>query len=544
MVRAPEDAQQPTAKRRPRGKLPLFPGNFPLSGYAAGCSGSTGQMAQTLLKGALSMPSVYLALARVLPVLVLVWMDTPAFAQPMPPAQSPPAPPAPSSPVELPLTAQLLSPQKITLKAALEFALKNQPAVREALARIAARQTDVGIPAGQWLPTVGVTAQVLGGTDNNTTASYLNTPWTPTPRVGGTTSTNAAGASWSAHPSTFVGLGLMQEVFDFGRITAEIQAADSLVTAEQRSAEARALDVQLGVEEAYFAVYSAKAVLAATDEAYARASLQFELARVGVNAGLRPPIDQTRIRAQLARFEVGRIRNRGEVRIAQSLLAAAVGSPELVLDTADAPPTPADLPSLDVAIQHALKKEPGLQAALARIQAQEDETKAAYAQLRPDLFLSGTLNSRAGGAQPSGGAPIPDGNGWIPSVPNWQVGLVLSWPIFEGTFWAKGRASAQLESVRREQAALVRQELLLRIENAYVAVVVAREALPRIRDSLEAARANYAQADARFRAGLGSATDLADAASIWVEAQTALALAEFDLARSRATFGRAIAEGL
>ncbi len=493
------------------------------------------------------MPSVYLARARFLLVLVvLVWMKTRAFAQPMPTASSqpPPAQPVPTSLGDLPLAQELLSPQKITLKAAVEFALKNQPAVKEALARVASRQTDVGIPKGQWLPTVGVTAQVLGGTVNNTTASYLGEAWTPTPRVGGTASTNSAGANWSPHPSTFVGLGVTQEAFDFGRITAEIQAADSQVTAEQRSAEARALDVQLGVEEAYFAVYSAKAVLAATDEAYSRASLQFELARQGVSAGLRPPIDQTRIQAQVARFDVARIRTRGAVRIAQSLLAAAVGSTELALDIADAPPAPADLPPLDTAIEHALKKEPGLQAALAQIQVQEDATKAAYAQLRPDLFLFGTLNSRAGGAQPSGSAPIPDGNGWIPSVPNWQVGLVLSWPIFEGTFWAKGQASAQLEVVRREEASLFRQELLARVENAYVAVVVAREALPRISASLEAARANYAQADARFRAGLGSATDLADAASLWVEAQSALALGEFDLARSRAAFGRAIAEGL
>lgn len=493
------------------------------------------------------MPSVYFARAWCWPaLLVLVWMETPSVAQPMAPLspQPPPTQPTAATQDELPLAQQLLSPPKITLKDAVEFALKNQPAVKEALARVAARTTDVGIPRGQWLPTVGVSAQLLGGTANNTTASYLNEAWTPTPRVGGTTSTNAAGANWSPEPSTFVGLGVTQEAFDFGRITAEIQAANSLVAAEQRSAEARAFDVRLGVEEAYFAVYSAKAVLAATDEAYSRERLQFELARQGVGAGLRPPIDQTRIQAQLARFDVVRIRNRGALRIAQSLLAAAVGSPELALDIADAPPTPAELPPLDVAIQHALQKEPGLQAAMARISAQEDATQAAYAQLRPDLFLVGTLNSRAGGSKPSGSAPVPDGNGWIPSVPNWQVGLVLSWPIFEGTFWAKGHASAQLEVVRREEAALFRQELLARVENAYVAVVVAREALPRIRASLEAARANYAQADARFRSGLGSATDLADAASLWVEAQTALALGEFDLARSRAAFGRAIAEGL
>ncbi len=445
---------------------------------------------------------------------------------------------------DLPLATQLLEPPKVSLSAALDFAAKHQPAVKAALARVAARQTEVGIPKGAWLPSVGLTVQVLGGTANNTTASYLGAPLVPTPRVGGTTSTNAAGASWAPQASTFVGLGVTQEVFDFGRISAEVAARDSLVSAEQRSAEAQTLDVRLGVEEAYFAVYAAKAVLAATDEAYTRARLQFDLAERGVAAGLRPPIDKTRIAAQMARFDITRIRDRGAVRVAQALLAAAVGSPEPALDVANAPPGPADLPSLDVALQHALQREPELQAAMARIQAQEDATRAVFAQLRPDLLFAGTLNSRAGGSQPSGSAPVPNGDGWIPSVPNYQVGVVLSWPLFEGSVWARGQASLQLEAVRREEAALLRQQLVARVDNAYVGVLVAREALPRIGAALEAARANYAQAEARFRAGLGSATDLADAASLWVEAQTGLALGEFDLARARAAFGRAIAEGL
>lgn len=493
------------------------------------------------------MRSAHLARGRCMSGLLLLAGHV-ASASPAPQAgatvPATPPPVAVSAPGESGLGVEFVAPPKMTLSAALEYALRNQPAVKLALARISARLADVSIPRGRWLPSVGLTAQVLVGTANNTTASYLTEPFVPTPRVGGTTSVNGSGATWSPEPSTFAGLGLTQEVFDFGRISAEVAAADSLLKAEQRSAEAQTLDVRLGVEEAYFAVYSAKSVMTATQEAYERARLNFELARAGVTSGLRPPIDQTRIQAELSRFDITRIRDRAALRIAQTLFAAAVGSPEPALDIADQPPAPTDMPSLDAAVQHALQKEPQLQAAMARIQAQEDATRAAFAQLRPDLLLAGTLNARAGGSQPSGGAPIPGGNGWVPGVPNWQVGIVLSWPLFDGTLFARGHASEQLESVRREEAALERQQLVARIDNAYVAVLLARETVPRIRAWLEAARANYAQADARFRAGLGTSTDLADAASLWVEAQTSLALTEFELARSRAAFGRTIAEGL
>jgi outer membrane protein TolC len=432
----------------------------------------------------------------------------------------------------------------MSLSAALEYALTHQPAVKAALARVSARQADVGIPRGEWLPSVGLTAQALVGTVNNTTASYLGAPLVPTPRVGGTTVTTGSGASWSPEPSTFAGLGVTQEVFDFGRITAEVTAADSLVGVERLTAEAQSLDVRLGVEEAYFAVYSAKAVLVASEEGFQRARVHFDLARVGVSSGLRSPIEQTRAAAELARLDIIQIRARGSVRIAQTLFAAAVGAPEPALDISDEPPVPADMPSFDVAVQRALQREPQLQAALARIQAQEDETRAAFAQLRPDLSLAGTLNTRAGGAEPSGGGPSPAGKGWIPSVPNWQVGIVLSWPLFEGTLWGRGKASQQREGVRREEAALVQQELVARVDSSYVSVSVAREALPRLQASVDAARANYAQADARFRAGLGTSVELADAESIRTDAEIGLALGEFELARSRAAFGRAIAEGM
>jgi outer membrane protein TolC len=129
-------------------------------------------------------------------------------------------------------------------------------------------------------------------------------------------------------------------------------------------------------------------------------------------------------------------------------------------------------------------------------------------------------------------------------MPNWDAGLILTWPIFEGTVVARQRASRAEEQVRRYELDLAREQQVARIEQTYVAFNVARDALPGLQNSVTAAKANYDQADARFRSGLGNAVELADAEDLRISAEIDLAIGQFDLARTRAAFGRAIAEGL
>jgi outer membrane protein TolC len=433
--------------------------------------------------------------------------------------------------------------KRVTLAEAIAYARAHQPAVRAAVARIEERRANARIPRAQWYPQAGVTAQLLEGTANNTTASYIGTSALDIPRIGGTASQDAKSAGWKPFASTLVGAGANQEVFDFGRIAAESAAADAQVVVAERSADATWLDIELGVEEAFFAVNAAKAVLQASEDAYQRAVVHRDFAAAGVRSGLRSPIELTRAEADLTRFDTGRIRAVGGLVSAQAVLAAAVGSPSLILDTADVPVTPVDLPALTDALSRAEAKDPALAAAVAAVRAQEQQTRAIGALLRPDLQLSATLTGRAGAAPPTKG-PIPDGDGYVPSVPNWDAGLVLSWPLFDPTVTARQKASATAEQVLRAQSDGAKQQLREDVQANYDRVEVARRTVPALQHALEAARANYAQADARFKAGLGTSVELADAEALRTDAEIQLALGVFDLERARAAFGRTIAEGL
>jgi outer membrane protein TolC len=426
---------------------------------------------------------------------------------------------------------------------ALAYARSHQPAVLASLARVETERANAEVPRAQYYPLLGLTAQFLEGTTNNTTASYLTDPFVDLPRIGGTTSTSGSDATWKPYASTLAAAGLSQEIFDFGRIAAEAAAADARVTIAARAADTQLLDIELNVEEAFFAVHAARSILQASEDAYQRSLVHRNFASAGVKSGLRSPIELTRAEADLTRFDTARIRARGGLSAAQAVLAAAVGSPELVLDAADGTPGAADLPALSNAIQLASDRDPRLQEALAQLRQQELETRAVGALARPDLHLSAAISGRAGGSAPSNNGEETSGNGFLPNVPNWDGALVLSWPLFDPTINARKRASGVAEAVRRSEIDLVRQQVVAAVEQSYVGVVVAREALPSLQHELEAARANYAQADARFKAGLGTSVELADAEALRTDADIRLAIGVFDLAKARATFGRAIAEG-
>jgi outer membrane protein TolC len=430
----------------------------------------------------------------------------------------------------------------MTLAEAIAYAHDNQPAIKAALARIDVRRAAADVPRAEWEPQIGVTAQLFGATANNTTASYLGPGDMDIPRIGGTPASRAVSAgSWQPYASTFVGASVTQEAFDFGRIAAQTAAEDAKVDVERQRAAEAMLDVRYDVEEAYFAVWAARDIVTASDQAYERARVHRGLARSGVDSGLRPPIELTRAEADLTRFDTGRIRARGGLQVAQTVLAAAVGVPDASLDVAAQPPAPAELPSLDDAIQRAAARDPRILRTVDEIRAQEASTRAIAAETRPELLLSATMNARAGGAGGQGVAA--DGDGFVPYVPNWDVGVVLSWPLFDGTVKAREDASRAVEAERRGELTVARYQDAASIREAYTKVQVARAALPALRRALGAAEANYSQADARFRGGLGTSVELADAEALRTDAQIQLALGAFELARARAAFGRAIAEG-
>jgi len=212
-----------------------------------------------------------------------------------------------------------------------------------------------------------------------------------------------------------------------------------------------------------------------------------------------------------------------------------------LLDAGGAPSPVAPLPSLRQMIDLATTRDPVVREARSRLDAADALTRAIASEARPDLALTATFSERAGTATPSTG-PITNSYGALPTVPNWDVGLVLRWQLLDAVVAARRDAAAKRAEVARSDLAVLLRQQAGRIQEAYIALEVAVGALSSFQRAVEASHANYAQAEARFKAGLGTSLELADAEGVRTDAEIQLAVGEFGAHRYRAVLGRLIGE--
>jgi len=426
----------------------------------------------------------------------------------------------------------------MSLREAIRYAHEHQPSLAAARARVAVALAQSAVPRAGYMPRIAAAAEVLVGTSNNTTASYATVGILDVARVGGTAAN--ATRSWSPDPSTLIGASVHQELYDFGRLEAQADAYDALARAAGEDARGVQLDLDLLVEDSFYAVQSSKAILAAADAAVQRVQAHRDLAEAQVRAQLWSPIKLTRADADLANYTVDRVRAAGSLAIAQDVLAATIGAAEPAIDAGADDLTFATPPQLAAAMRDVDVQAPELRAARAQLLAQQRISSAIRSELRPDLSVSAELTGRAGGAPVT--AATPTGGGWLPDVPNWDALVVLSWPIFDRVVTARARASERIEAVRVAEIDQVAQQLRTGAERGYVELEVARSAVPALQRALAAAQANHAQAEAQFTAGLGTAVELSDAEALLTDAQIQLAVGQFQQSRARARLGRALAE--
>jgi len=414
------------------------------------------------------------------------------------PATGASSPPGPSEAGEVP---------ELTLERLIQIALENQPRIRNAEAVRRGAEARVGTARAGYFPTINTT---LGY--NRATANIGGgiSPATGTPiprRVSGT----------SVNNQNFTA-GFSQNIFDSFRREWRVQVAREDLNAAGFDLSTTRQDVILNVHQTYYNHLLAVRLVEVSQEAVERNIQNLNRAKGFFEVGTRPKIDVTRAQVDLANAELDRVRARNRVATTLTALNNAIGVPDhppyRLKKELEITPTPA---TLEESIRMGLESRTELRALQARIRSAEASLTLARRNFLPSL--SGDANWNYRGQE-------------LPFAPNWLAGVTLTVPVLNPPLFSQHNEAAATLAAAQASAEITQQNIILEVQQNYLALEEARERIRTSEVLVLQARENLELAEGRYQVGVGPLIDVTDAqlALTRAESENIQALIDFKLA--------------
>jgi outer membrane protein len=421
-----------------------------------------------------------------------------------------------------PATAQVApaAARSLTLAEALAMARARQPALRQARADTQVLSARVDRARAPLFPQL------------QASASYEKTTANFTPRPGATPSSLTADANpdFDLYDYFDFELTARQLIYDFGRTYHGAEAAEAAEQAQRQSERVTLSQVEEDVRVSFFEARAAREMLAVARETLANHELHVEQIEAFVRAGTRAEIDLAQARTDRANARVGLINADNAYVAGKARLNRAIGveaGTEYEVSEESLPPIDGEDGDLEGLVRRAVASRPELAMLERRVRAQE----LARGSLRGAHFPSLSLFSGVSEA----GVELDDMT-W-----NWNAGVSLTWPLFQGGAVAAqvDEAGAALVSLRAQLDGL-RQQVRLEVQEARLALRAAKAVIAAAEEAITSAREQLRLAEGRYQAGVGSGLELGDAQLAMQSAAAQRVRAEYDLASARARLLRAL----
>jgi outer membrane protein TolC len=412
-------------------------------------------------------------------------------------------------------------PQKtrvFTLEEAVEFALKNYPAVRASLERVRAAQAGIGVARTSYLPRTDLLWQSNRATDNNITGLTI-----PNSVIAPITGPVPLSASNQSAWGSATGLLFSWEPLDFGYRGARVDAARAAQNRAAAEASLTRLDVSVATVNAYLTLVAAEQTVRAAQADIERRETFTKSVHVLVDNQLRAGADASRANAELARARVNLARAQQQAAISRAQLADILGFADQVVEIQESVLVGTPPASAPAAASVALN--PFAQAQHARVQEEQSLVHALDRSYYPKLYLQSVVMGRGSGVDPNGKF-LGGTEGLGPDRANWAAGLSVTFPIFD-IFSIKSKKGVEAANERAEEARYDQalQDLTGQLRKAQASLDGARKVAENTPLELDAARTTETQERARYQAGLATLVDVADSQSLLVQAEIDDALA-------------------
>ncbi|HOF87848.1 MAG TPA: TolC family protein [Armatimonadota bacterium] len=317
-------------------------------------------------------------------------------------------------------------------------------------------------------------------------------------------------------------LGASQVLYSGGRLEGAARQADSLARAAEMTRARVNQQVRFETTRAFYTLLAAQQERAAALQTLTAAQKHLRAAQARLEARAAPRYDVLRAEVQVEEARQELVRAESGLAVAHAAVLRALGETQGRYQAVDgATPAPMAPPSVAQALAEAYGRRPELQAAEWQLRAAEGAVQAAKGERRPTLSLAGEYQI----ASPQ--TPL--------HLTSWTAALFAGLPILDG-----GAARAKLREAEalRDQSAAARESLrvaiaaevraaLARVESAHEQYAVAQKRLALAEETRRIA-------DVRYREGVGTPVEVADAQSVLARARQGMtrAMTDWQIARA------------
>jgi outer membrane protein TolC len=344
----------------------------------------------------------------------------------------------------------------------------------------------------------------------------------------------AGGGSATTTPSFSTGVSISSSyvIYDSGQIQFAVRQAEANLKAARLALEVARQDVAQTVALAYVTVLRSERAVRQREQVVVQNRELVRLAEGQFRAGVVARADVVRAQAGLASAEGDLIAAQNVVAQSKASLNQAIGaSPLGVIAVAAPPPTP----SVTVAaaeLANLVEQRPEIKRALAQIEAAEASVLLAQTGDKLRVSLDGRVTQ-----------------GFNPSTQTtYSISSGVSFPLSDAgrTQAAVAQATANL-AVARANIETTRLSVQQQATSALIGIVSARARITSARAQLAFAQESLRLAQGRYAAGAGPFLEVIDAQTALVQAEVALATAEYDelsgVISLRYALGRSVVDG-
>ena len=440
----------------------------------------------------------------------------------------------PAPPLSLPTPIQLKGGglvQGLSLEQSLALAFANSASLQAQREEVAASFALLQAQLGTYWPRISAFANGSYGQEGSTTTAnqannnlgfgqLFNPAGTGIVGSGGTALPgpfyvpSGGSAADVTSTSTFsAGLSLDYALVDFAR-TPRIKSARAQLTKARNTYANEVRKLQLQVSEAYYQLQQADQLVRIQDANVRKDLVILQDTLDLKQAGLVPRLDVLRRRSIEASNQENLIQALADRAVARRRLAVVLNLP---LDINPSASDPIALQSrwplnLEQSLLAAYQDNPELQAILATREALAQQKQATAAGLLPKLSLfaaGGSSTSNAtisditiGGGGCCGSSLLPDSttSGW-----DWSIGLTINWLLFDaGTTSGEARALAKREAATMQRYAAQRNDIRLRLEQAFFNHEASLAKLASARRAVSASLEAFRDVKLRYLSGLSN----------------------------------------